>query len=291
MHLPRRRFIKSAALLPFAAGIPEFARAQSLASIPGTPVWPTNLSGFGGKYNFQSPDPRVLGWRFFAKEFQLPLRPAGSTGLYVEFDIDNFGSYVSTNGIAGKHFAVNLYDDKSKAPFTGRVGSEFGFDAISTGVGSAIGNLAYNGTTYQCVWLEAFRKGNLPDCQKDSPNRDKILLDYGLGILSYLPNLVTVKVWSSKTASGRYDIGIQVLDRTTGATLLSGSNPAYPAIAVLDSTGYRISGPAAGTLYTPAVDEYSFLQPQVSLIAVTAGDVGDGPNDTPIVSAGRYIFY
>lgn len=286
MTLKRRQFVQSAALLPLIAGIPSLAHAQSLSSIPGTPGWPMNLSQFGGRYNFNS-----LGWQFFAQAFQLPVRPSDSTGLYVEFDIDNFASYVTTNGVAGKHFAINLYDNKGVAPFTGRVGNEFGFDAISTGVGSAIGNLSYNGTPYQCVWLEAFRKGNLQDCQKDSPNRDKILLDYGLGVLSYLANSVTVKVWSSRTPSGRYDIGIQIVDRTTGSTLMSGSNPSFPALAVLDSTGYRTSGPATGALYAPAVAEYSFQNPQVSLIAVTAGDVGYGQNDTPIVSAGRYLFY
>lgn len=287
MTLKRRQFVQSAALLPVVAGLPSLTRAQAMSSIPGAPSGPTNLSQFGGRYNFQS-----VNWQFFAQAFQLPLRPAGSTGLYVEFDIDNFASYVTTNGVAGKHFAVNLYDNKGVAPFTGRVGSEFGFDAISTGVGSAIGNLAYNGTTYQCVWLEAFRKGNIDDCQKDSPGRDKILLDYGLGVLSYLANLVTVKVWASRpTPDSRYDIGIQVVDRTTGATLLSGSSPGSPALAVLDSTGYRISGPAAGTLYAEAVKEYLFDMPQVSLIAVTPGDVGYGLNDTPVVSAGRYLFY
>ncbi|MCO5109427.1 MAG: hypothetical protein M9929_01110 [Burkholderiaceae bacterium] len=287
--MKRRKFVQSAALLPLVAGIPGQARAQALSAIPGTPIWPTSFSNLAAPYAFNIPQ----HWQFFAKAFNLPARPYGSSGLYVEFDIDNFAAYITTNAVEGKHFAINLYDNKVVAPFTGRAGNpEFGFDAISTGVGSAIGNLGYNGTVYQCVWLEAFRKGNWPNCQKEpSGNRDKILLDYGLGPLSYLANLVTVKVWSSKTPSGRYDIGIQVVDRTTGATLLSGSNPGAPALAVMDSTGYRISGPNAGTLDAAPIAEYSFNQPTVSVIAVTAGNVGTGINDTPVLSAGRYLFY
>lgn len=292
MTLKRRQFVQSAALLPVIGGLPSLARAQAQSGIPGAPTSPQNFPGFAEKWPLST-----TGWSIFAKAFNLPQRPGGSHGLYVEFDVDNFAAYMTTNVVGGKHFAIDLYDNKSVAPFSGtrkNGNAEFDFDAISTGVGVAIGNLAFNGTLYHCVWLEAFRKGNYPDCQKEaSGNRDKILLDYGLGPLSYLANYVTVKVWSSQqTASGRYDIGIQVVDRTTGASLLSGTNPANPALAVMDPTGYRISGPFAGQLEHAVVAEYSFSQPTVSLISVITPDrQGTGPNDTPQISAGRYLFY
>jgi hypothetical protein len=267
--------------------------------IPGAPTTPTNLSAsIFDRYRLRLADPDT-GY-FYAKTFYIngegASRPTGSAGLYVEFDIDNFKNYIEANTVDGDHFAIDLYDSKADAPFSGRSGSEFGYDAISTGVGVAIGNLSYSGTVYQCVWLEAFRKGDVSDCLKQpgSTNRDRILLDYGLGPLSNLVNNVTVKVWSSKTASGRYDVGVQVVDRANPAiTLLAGSNPAYPALAVMDPTGYRITGANAGTLDTTATNEYSFSNPQVSVIAVkhVGGNVGTGINETPRISAARYTYY
>jgi len=264
-----------------------------MTPIPGAPVAATNLYAISGAYagDFLPSLPAKGG--FYAKAFQLPMRPSGTGGLYVEFDIDNFASYINTNDVAGKHFAINLYDNKTVAPFSGRAstaGETFLGDAISTGVGVAVGNLPYAGTTYKCVWLEAFRKGDLPDCQKEG-GRDKILVDYGLGPMPSLVEQVTVKVWASKTPSGRYDMGVQVVNRTTGATLLPGTNPAGPALAVLDPTGYRITGPYAGTTDTTKTAEYSFNAPTVSVIAVTDGNVGTGLNDTPRISAARYLFY
>lgn len=290
MPISRRQLVQSAALMPFAAALP--GHAQAMNAIPGTPAFPTNLSAYG---HYLLPD---IGW-FYAQAFSLPNRAAGTFGLYVEFDIDNFADYVTTNAVGGKHFAINLYDNKTVAPFTGRAGTAYdtgeGFrsDAISTGVGVAIGNLPFNGTLYQCAWLESFRKGNLPDCQKDigSPNRDKILLDYGLGVLSGLVNQVTVKVWASKTPSGRYDIGVQIVNRANGASLFSGSSPNSAAVAVYDATGYRVTGANAGSTDTTKTTEYSFGAPVVSVIAVTNGNVGVGIYDTPRISAGRYQFY
>ena len=265
-------------------------------AIPGTPVFPTNLSAYG-HYRLQLENPNI-GW-FYAQAFNLPQRPAGTSGLYVEFDIDNFADYVTTNAVAGKHFAINLYDNKTVAPFTGRKGTPYAIDeafredAISTGVGVAIGNLVYNGTQYQCAWLESFRKGNLDDCQKEngSTDRDKILLDYGLDLLVGMVNPVTAKVWSSVTPSGRYDVGVQIVNRTNGVPLLSGGTSSSPALAVYDATGYRITGPLAGTTDFTKTKEYSFGAPVVSLIAVTNGNVGTGASDTPRISAGRYLFY
>lgn len=291
MSVKRRHFLQSTALLPLMTAIPGYVRAQSMSAIPGAPVFATNLSSGIEPYFIQG-----LG-DYYARNYQLPARPWGTAGLYVEFDIDNFASYINTNDIGGKHFAINLYDNKAVAPFTGRLGTlgdtgeGFGHDAISTGVGVAVGNFDYAGTTYKCVWLEAFRKGNLPDCQKEGPGRDKILVDYGLGPMSGLVEQVTVKVWASKTPSGRYDIGVQVVNRATGATLLPGTNPAGPALAVLDPTAYRLDGPDAGTTDTTKTAEYTFDTPTVSVIAVTAGDVGKGADDTPQISAARYLFY
>lgn len=290
MPISRRQLVKSAALLPFAAALP--GHAQAMNAIPGTPVFPTNLSAYG-HYLL----PNVGG--FYAQAFNLPQRSAGTSGLYVEFDIDNFADYVTTNAVAGKHFAINLYDNKTVAPFSGRAGTAydtgegFGSDAISTGVGVAIGNLVYNGTQYQCAWLESFRKGNLPDCQKENgaPNRDKILLDYGLDLLVGMVNPVTVKVWASRTPSGRYDVGVQIVNRANGVPLLSGGTSNSPALAVYDPTGYRITGPYAGTTDFTKTAEYSFAAPVVSMIAVTNGNVGSGASDTPRISAGRYVFY
>ncbi|MCI5070133.1 hypothetical protein [Acidovorax sp.] len=287
MSLTRRQLVQSATLVPLLGYIP--VHAQGLSTIPGTPTptFPRNLYGpqtFAGTTTV-----------FQAEAFQLPTRPAGTTGLYVEFDIDNFANYLNTNAVLGKHFAVNLYDNKSVAPFKGRpAGVEgFGNDAISTGVGVAIGNLGFGGNVYQCAWLEAFRKGNIPYCQKEpgTTNRDKILMDYGLEILTGTVNQVTVKVWAAKDATTRYAVGVQIVNRANGAKLLSGGTSTTPAVAVYDTTGYRIAGPDAGTTDTTKTQEYSFATPTVSLIAVTAGNVEQGINDTPRISAGRYGFY
>lgn len=286
MSISRRQVVQSAALVPLIGALP--VRAQGLNTIPGTPtLHPRNLYG---PYTF-----RNTTTVFQAEAFQLPARPAGTTGLYVEFDIDNFADYLNTNGVLGKHFAVDLYDDKSVAPFTGRPAGTEGFknDAISTGVGVAIGNLGFGGNVYQCAWLEAFRKGNVPYCQKEpgTTDRDKILMDYGLEIITGAVNQVTVKVWAAKDATTRYAVGVQIVNRANGTKLLSGGTPTTPAVAVYDTTGYRIAGPSAGTTETAATNEYSFGSPTVSLIAVTAGNVGTGVNDTPLLRAGRYGFY
>ena len=89
----------------------------------------------------------------------------------------------------------------------------------------------------------------------------------------------------------RDTFGVQIVNRANGVPLLSGGTSNSPALAVYDPTGYRITGPYAGTTDFTKTAEYSFAAPVVSMIAVTNGNVGSGASDTPRISAGRYVFY